>query len=83
MQLLAIGINHHTAPLALRERVAFPLDRIKPALQMLRTAWHPGSSPAGLLRANVPAELPPLDGVAGEARDPLDLQPHRTLLRNG
>lgn len=39
MQLLAIGINHHTAPVALRERVAFPLERIKPALLTLKSAW--------------------------------------------
>jgi glutamyl-tRNA reductase len=39
MQLLAIGINHHTAPLALRERVAFPLEQIKPALHTLKQAW--------------------------------------------
>src|ERR1700722_10913000 len=39
MQLLAIGINHHTAPVALRERVAFPLDQIKPALGALKDLW--------------------------------------------
>ena len=39
MQLLTIGINHHTAPVALRERVAFPLEQIKPALAMLKEAW--------------------------------------------
>jgi glutamyl-tRNA reductase len=39
MQLLTIGINHHTAPVALRERVAFPLEQIKPALQTLKQAW--------------------------------------------
>src|SRR5271163_4417601 len=39
MQLLAIGINHHTAPVALRERVAFPLEQIKPALLTLKQAW--------------------------------------------
>ena len=37
MQLLAIGINHNTAPVSLRERVAFPLEQIKPALGALRT----------------------------------------------
>ena len=37
MQLLAIGINHTTAPVSLRERVAFPLEQIKPALGALRT----------------------------------------------
>ena len=40
MQLLAIGVNHHTAPLALRERVAFPLEQIKPALQNLQAVWQ-------------------------------------------
>ncbi|WP_199544865.1 glutamyl-tRNA reductase [Paraburkholderia kururiensis] len=39
MQLLTIGINHHTAPVALRERVAFPLEQIKPALDTFREAW--------------------------------------------
>lgn len=41
MQLLALGINHHTAPLALRERVAFPVEQIKPALATLREIWRP------------------------------------------
>jgi glutamyl-tRNA reductase len=69
MQLLAIGINHHTAPLALRERVAFPLDRIKPALQMLRTAWYPGTADAGqgAPRIETLAGLPALDGQSAEA----------------
>ena len=40
MQLLAIGINHHTAPVALRERVAFPLEQIKPALGMFKDLWQ-------------------------------------------
>src|SRR3984885_12083856 len=39
MQLLAIGINHHTAPVALRERVAFPLEQIKPALATFKDIW--------------------------------------------
>ncbi len=39
MQLFAIGINHRTAPVALRERVVFPLEQIKSALQMLRAHW--------------------------------------------
>jgi glutamyl-tRNA reductase len=32
MQIFAFGINHQTAPLAVREQVAFPADRLKPAL---------------------------------------------------
>jgi glutamyl-tRNA reductase len=39
MQLLTIGINHHTAPVALRERVAFPLAQIKPALDTFKSVW--------------------------------------------
>lgn len=39
MQLLTIGINHHTAPVALRERVAFPLEEIQPALAALKSLW--------------------------------------------
>ena len=39
MQLLTIGINHHTAPVALRERVAFPLEQLKPALDAFKGLW--------------------------------------------
>ncbi|MEX3605465.1 MAG: glutamyl-tRNA reductase [Burkholderia sp.] len=39
MQLLTIGINHHTTPVALRERVAFPLEQIKPALSTLTSVF--------------------------------------------
>ncbi len=67
MQLLAIGINHHTAPLALRERVAFPLDRIKPALQLLRSVWRPNVAPGEILRDSAGLELPPLEGLSAEA----------------
>ncbi|MFL9989260.1 glutamyl-tRNA reductase [Paraburkholderia sediminicola] len=40
MHLFSIGINHHTAPIALRERVAFPLEQIRPALRTLEGAWQ-------------------------------------------
>ncbi|PTB18301.1 glutamyl-tRNA reductase [Trinickia symbiotica] len=46
MQLLTIGINHHTAPVALRERVAFPLEQIKPALAAFKSLWVAGGSSA-------------------------------------
>ncbi len=35
MQLFAFGINHHTAPLDVRERVAFPAERMSDALRDL------------------------------------------------
>ncbi len=38
MQLFALGINHHTAPLAVREQVAFDLARLPQALNDLLRA---------------------------------------------
>jgi len=35
MQLLTLGVNHHTAPLAIRERVAFGPDKLVQALHEL------------------------------------------------
>ena len=37
MQLFAFGINHQTAPLDIREQVAFPAERLEPALHDLAT----------------------------------------------
>lgn len=47
MTLLALGLNHQTAPLALRERVAFAPDAIETALASLLAM--PGVSEAALL----------------------------------
>lgn len=38
MQLFAIGINHHSAPSTLRERLVFPLEALGEALGRLRQA---------------------------------------------
>jgi glutamyl-tRNA reductase len=38
MQLFALGINHHTAPLSVREQVAFDLARLPQALNDLLRA---------------------------------------------
>ena len=35
MELFAVGLNYHSAPLALRERVAFPAEQLQEALQTL------------------------------------------------
>ncbi|MCE9549487.1 MAG: glutamyl-tRNA reductase, partial [Betaproteobacteria bacterium] len=35
MQLFAFGINHQTAPLAVREQIAFNVDAMEPALRDL------------------------------------------------
>jgi len=36
MALLALGLNHHTAPVEVRERAAIAEDRLEAALQDLR-----------------------------------------------
>ena len=35
MELIIVGVNHHTAPIALREKVAFTPDKIATALKHL------------------------------------------------
>jgi len=39
MQLLALGLNHQTAPLSLRERVAFPPEEVEGAIARLRARF--------------------------------------------
>ena len=39
MSLLALGLNHHTAPLAIRERVSFAPEAIGGALAGLRSSF--------------------------------------------
>ena len=46
MQLLAVGINHTTAPVSLREKVAFPADEIGQAVASAR-AWFGRSDAVG------------------------------------
>ncbi len=40
MQLFACGVNHHTAPVAIRERVAFPPDILPKALSDVTGSRH-------------------------------------------
>jgi len=47
MALIALGLNHETAPVALRERVAFPADATSPALAGLLA--EPGVREAAIL----------------------------------
>lgn len=44
MQLLAVGLNHTTAPLSLREKVAFPADRIGHAVVSAQSWFSRGSA---------------------------------------
>lgn len=43
MHLLTVGLNHTTAPVSLREKVAFPADQIGQAVMAAR-AWFSGGS---------------------------------------
>ena len=47
MQLLALGLNHTTAPLALREKVAFPADQLGAAV-VAAQAWQQQHGSAGV-----------------------------------
>ncbi len=40
MTLIALGINHHTAPVAVRERLAFPANILDSTLKNLRHVQH-------------------------------------------
>ena len=61
MPLIALGLNHQTAPLALRERVAFDAAALPAALAALRA--QPGVAEAALVstcnRTEVYAEVAP------------------------
>ena len=82
MSLFALGLNHHTAPLAVRERVVFHVDRLRDALTELKGAFSPE---AAILSTCNRTEL----YLAGEERpdlvqwlaryhrvDPAELQPY-------
>jgi glutamyl-tRNA reductase len=80
--LYALGLNHHTAPLAVRERVVFHVERLRDALTELKSAFSPE---AAILSTCNRTEL----YLAGEERpdlgqwlaryhrvDPAELQPY-------
>src|SRR5262245_45082116 len=82
MSLLALGLNHHTAPLAVRERVVFHVERLSDALTQLKGAF---SSEAAILSTCNRTELYLTDGQQTDlaqwlARyhhfDPVELQPY-------
>ena len=49
VDVLTFGLNHVSAPVAVRERVSFPLDLVKPALDGLRAAFGSGVREAAIL----------------------------------
>src|SRR5690606_6855996 len=49
VDVLTFGLNHVSAPVAVRERVSFPLDVLKPALAGLRSAFGSAVREAAIL----------------------------------
>lgn len=49
VDVLTFGLNHESAPVSVRERVAFPMDVLKPALEGLRHAFGSGVREAAIL----------------------------------
>lgn len=81
MQLLAVGLNHTTAPVSLREKVAFPADQIGKAVASART-WFgrsaaPGSSDeAAILSTCNRTELYAASHVPGGVNAAIDATAH-------
>lgn len=73
MTVWALGINHHSAPLSLRERFAVAVDQIQPRLQVLRqrlSASNPVAAEAALLSTCNRTELY-CTGDSGQAEQAL------------
>lgn len=49
VDVLTFGLNHVSAPVSVRERVTFPLDVVRPALEGLRSAFGSGVREAAIL----------------------------------
>ena len=81
MQLLAIGLNHTTAPVALREKVAFPTDQLGQAVASAR-AWFgqtagPGfSDEAAILSTCNRTELYSASNASGGVDAAIDTTAH-------
>ncbi len=49
VDVLTFGLNHTSAPVSVRERVSFPMDVVKPALDGLRSAFGSAVKEAAIL----------------------------------
>src|SRR5678816_2332229 len=80
--LYALGLNHHTAPLAVRERVVFHVERLRDALTELQGAFSPEAailSTCNRTELYLAGEERPdlVQWLAGYHRvDPAELQPY-------
>ena len=79
MALIALGLNHLTAPVALRERVAFPAELTPPALAELSS--EPGVREAAILSTCNRTELYCTVDAGAEAVPAAWLHRHQQLTR--
>jgi glutamyl-tRNA reductase len=79
MALVALGLNHQTAPVALRERVAFPAEATSPALVELLA--EPGVHEAAILSTCNRTELYCSVAAGAEAVPAAWLHRHQDLTR--
>ncbi|HJU99055.1 glutamyl-tRNA reductase [Duganella sp. LX20W] len=76
MQLLAVGLNHNTAPVALRERLAFAPDQLGQAVVAAR-AWFDRLAPSGTDEAAILSTCNRTElYAASPAPNPLDAGAH-------
>ena len=81
MQLLAVGLNHTTAPVSLREKVAFPTDQIGQAVASARvwfgqTAIPGHTDEAAILSTCNRTELYAASNIAGGVEAAIDTTAH-------
>ena len=81
MQLLAVGLNHTTAPVSLREKVAFPADQLGQAVASARMWYGRGDSKihtdeAAILSTCNRTELYAASHVPGGIDAAIDLTAH-------
>lgn len=81
MQLLAVGLNHTTAPVSLREKVAFPADQLGQAVASARMWYGRGDSgihtdEAAILSTCNRTELYAASHVPGGVDAAIDLTAH-------
>ncbi|HXY39569.1 MAG TPA: glutamyl-tRNA reductase, partial [Vicinamibacteria bacterium] len=83
--IVVVGLNHETAPVAVREALAFPREKLAEALLRLREETGLGEamilSTCNRVEVYGRAAEPCADVVAGflaryHAREPLELEPH-------
>ncbi len=96
MHLLTLGLNHQTAPLSLRERVAFPGESLRTALAELRQRLSTVAPESAILSTCNRTEIYCATGAPQEAQtaitgwldarhsiEPRTLQSHLYMLPNG